>query len=205
MAPGWVAVENACFRNNLCHGFGRMVLRVTQYGEPVLREKGETVKSFDGELERLARDMRETMEAHEGIGLAAQQVGLAMRLCVVDLGPAAVETGITRLDGKMVPPAVLMPLFLVNPQVETTPPVEVEVMEEGCLSFCGIRGDVPRPNRIEVSYADLDGQKHVLVCEDLLARCIQHEVDHLEGVLFIDRMPESDFRRLRKKLRRLSR
>ncbi len=182
-----------------------MVLRVTQYGEPVLREKGETVKRFDGDLARLARDMRETMEAHEGIGLAAQQVGVTLRLCVVDLGAAAAETGITLLDGKMVPPAVLMPLFLVNPRVETAPPVEVGVMEEGCLSFRGIRGDVPRPNRIEVNYADLDGQNHILVCEELLARCIQHEVDHLEGVLFIDRMSQSDFRRLRKKLRRLSR
>ncbi|MFP4357784.1 MAG: peptide deformylase [Puniceicoccaceae bacterium] len=182
-----------------------MLLRVIQYGEPVLREKGEAVKSFDGELLRLARDMRETMEAHEGIGLAAQQVGVALRLCVVDLGPAVAETGMTLLDGKMVPPAVLMPLFLANPRVEPIAPVEVGVMEEGCLSFRGIRGEVPRPNRIEVSYQDLDGQAHVLVCEELLARCIQHEVDHLEGVLFIDRMPESELRGLRKKLRRLSR
>ena len=181
-----------------------MVLRVTQYGEPVLREKGETVKRFDGELARLASDMHETMNAYEGIGLAAQQVGLALRLCVVDLGEAALETGIALVDGKTLPPAVLMPLFLVNPQVRTTSPAEVEVMEEGCLSFRGIRGDVPRPIRIEVSYEDLDGQSHSLVCEGLLARCIQHEVDHLEGVLFIDRMSESDVRRLRKKLRRLT-
>ncbi len=181
------------------------MLRVIQYGEAVLRKKGEVVSAFGAELKTLGEDMHATMAAAEGIGLAAQQVGLALRFCVVDLGPAAGDTGMAVFDGRPVPPPVLMPLFLANPRVEFPSPVETEVMEEGCLSIQGVRGNVPRPTRIEVNYRDLDGGEHWLSCEGLLARCIQHEVDHLDGVLFVDRMGKKDFHRIRPRLRRLKR
>jgi peptide deformylase len=180
-----------------------MTMEVIQYGHPVLRERGEAVESFDGELARFAERMRETMEAHDGIGLAAHQVGRPVRFCVVDLGRAAPEAGETVLDGRAVPPAVLMPLFLANPRLEHPAPVEVDVMEEGCLSIQGIRGDVTRPFRVDLSFQDLEGAPHRLRCEGLLARCIQHEVDHLNGVLFVDRLERKDFARVRAKLRRL--
>ncbi|MBC2601445.1 peptide deformylase [Puniceicoccus vermicola] len=182
-----------------------MGLRVTQYGEGVLHEKGEKITQFDGELKALAEEMLETMHKHEGIGLAAQQIGKAIRLCVVELGEAAHDTGEAVLDGRRIPPAILMPLVLVNPRIELPTPVEMEVMEEGCLSFRQVRGNVTRPIVIEVFYQDLEGVEHHLVCEGLLSRCIQHEVDHLNGILFIDRMEKADFARIRSKVRKLKR
>lgn len=182
-----------------------MTLRVTQYGESVLREKGAKVLRFDQDLKDLAQEMVRTMYAHEGIGLAAQQVGRAICLCVVDLGESARETGDVVLDGRQVPAGILMPLVLVNPRIEIPAPVEMEVMEEGCLSFRQVRGDVLRPAVVEVSYQDLDGGEHRLRCEELLSRCIQHEVDHLNGILFIDRMEKPDYARIRNKIRKLKR
>lgn len=182
-----------------------MGLRVTQYGEQVLHEKGQKITEFDGALAELAQQMLVTMNDHDGIGLAAQQIGKAICLCVVDLGEAAHDTGDAVLDGRSVPPAIMMPLVLVNPRIEMPAPVEMEVMEEGCLSFRQVRGEVTRPAVIEVHYQDLEGQEHHLVCEGLFSRCIQHEVDHLNGILFIDRMNKPDFARIRSKLRKLKR
>ena len=182
-----------------------MGLRVTQYGEGVLHEKGEKITEFDAELKSLAQEMLVTMEEHAGIGLAAQQIGKAICLCVVDLGEAAHDTGTAILDSRPVPPPILMPLVLVNPRIELPTPVDMEIMEEGCLSFRQVRGDVIRPEKIEVFYQDLEGESHHLVCEGLLSRCIQHEVDHLNGILFIDRMTKPDFARIRNKVRKLKR
>lgn len=182
-----------------------MGMRVTQYGEAVLHEKGEKITEFGEALKALTREMLETMVEHEGIGLAAQQIGKAIRLCVVDLGEAAHDTGEAILDGRNVPPAILMPLVLVNPRIELPTPVEMEVMEEGCLSFRQVRGNVTRPAVIEVFYQDLEGGEHHLICEGLFSRCIQHEVDHLNGILFIDRMNKPDLSRIRSKLRKLKR
>lgn len=182
-----------------------MTLRVTQYGESILREKGEPVEDFGPGLRTLANDMLATMDAADGIGLAAQQVGLKQRFCVVDLKSGAVDTGETLLDGRPIPPQLLMPLYLANPEVGFPEVSDTEVMEEGCLSIQGIRGLVERPFRILVSYQDLESEPHQLACEGLLARCIQHEVDHLNGVLFVDRMTRKDFLRIRGKLKRLNR
>ncbi len=182
-----------------------MVMRVTQYGERILREEGEPVTEFGPALHALAENMLATMAKAEGIGLAAQQVGLRIRFCVVDLGPGAAETGEVLLDGRPVPPSILMPLSLANPRIDIPDPSDTDVMEEGCLSIQGIRGNVSRPSRINLAYQDPDGGHHSLACEGLLARCIQHEVDHLNGTLFIDRMPRKDFLKLRGKLRRLKR
>ncbi len=171
-----------------------MLLQIVHYNEPVLRKKGEKISTFDSPLAQLAEDMVETMHAAGGIGLAAQQVGRAVQLCVVDLRQA--QTDYTwQLDSKKPPKELIMPLVLVNPAVtaELEPSTE---SDEGCLSFPEIRGDVIRPDRIRVQYRDVHGHPHTLDCTGLLSRCIQHEADHLNGVLFIDRMDKETLARI---------
>ena len=163
-----------------------MALPIVHYNDTVLRKKGSKVTVFDAALTRLAEQMIATMHTAAGIGLAAQQVGHAVQLCVVDLRGVKVDFN-WELDGSKPPKDLFMPFALVNPAITFLPSDEF-VYEEGCLSFPDIRGDVIRPDAIRVTYQDLHGTAHTLVCDDLLARCIQHEVDHLNGTLFIDRM-----------------
>ncbi len=163
-----------------------MALRIVHYNDPILRKKGAKITAFDAALTDLADAMVETMHEAHGIGLAAQQVGRAIQLCVIDL--SGVKRDFTwDLDGKRPPLDLWMPLALINPVVTVLPGDDYEY-EEGCLSFPEIRADVIRPDAISVRYQDILGTPHVLVCDGLLARCIQHEADHLNGVLFIDRM-----------------
>ena len=171
-----------------------MLLRIVHYNEPVLRKKGDKITAFDAALGRLADDMVAALHAATGIGLAAQQIGRAVQLCVVDLRQAQAEYT-WRLDGKQPPKELIMPLVLVNPRV-TAEPEPTTVSEEGCLSFPEIHGDVVRPDRITVEYQDVQGHVHTLACTGLLSRCVQHEVDHLNGVLFIDRMDKPTLARL---------
>ncbi len=163
-----------------------MVLRIVHFNEPVLRRKGGKVTVFDASLARLADNMVETMHEAAGIGLAAQQIGQAIQLCVVDLRQASGDFT-WQLDGKQPPKELIMPMALVNPVIAANREPAAK-LEEGCLSFPDIRGDVVRPDRIRVQYQDVQGHAHVLGCTGLLSRCIQHEADHLNGVLFIDRM-----------------
>ncbi len=163
-----------------------MPLKIVHYNDPILRKKGAPVTAFNPALKKLAAEMVETMHAAEGIGLAAQQIGQAIQLCVIDLRP--VETKFTWVyDGARLPLELFMPLALVNPEVVAVPEPEM-ACEEGCLSFPRIRGDVVRPDGITVKFKDVAGHPHVLQCDGLMARCVQHEVDHLNGILFIDRM-----------------
>jgi peptide deformylase len=164
-----------------------MALRIVHYNDPVLRTKGEKVTAFDDALTRLADDMIETMHDAAGIGLAAQQIGHPLQLCVVDLRESDAEFT-WELDGARPPLDLFMPLVLANPQVTFVPKTPETIYEEGCLSFPKIRGDVERPDAILVKFQDERGVPHVLSCDGLFSRCIQHEVDHLNGVLFIDRM-----------------
>lgn len=164
-----------------------MSLQIVHYNEPVLRKKGEKVAKFDPALARLANEMIETMHAAAGIGLAAQQIGRPITLCVADLRDAEAEFTWT-LDGARPPLDLFMPLVLANPEVTVTPGTPETIYEEGCLSFPKIRGNVARRDDITVKFQDERGVPHVLTCDGLLARCIQHEVDHLHGVLFIERM-----------------
>jgi len=179
-----------------------MTLRITQYGESILHQDGKVVSSFGAELTGLANQMLKAMDQAEGIGLAAQQIGQAIRFCVIDV-PEHPEYPMTCiLDGKPLSPSLLMPMALANPEV--LPLLSNEYYyEEGCLSFPEIRGEVARPERISVKYQDLDGNAHQLECDGLLARCIQHEVDHLNGVLFIDRMEKKTFAEIKKEVKEL--
>jgi len=176
-----------------------MTLRITQYGEEILHRKGKDVENFDGELKKLSDAMLHAMRQVEGIGLAAQQIGKAIRFCVVEVPEHPDYPTTFILDGKMLSPSLLMPMSLANPEVSLLPSDEY-YYEEGCLSFPEIRGDVARPERISVRYQDLDGAHHQLECDGLLARCIQHEVDHLNGILFIDRMEKQVFSEISKEV-----
>ena len=146
--------------------------------------------------------MLDTMYKEEGIGLAAQQVGLALQFCVIDV-PSHPEYPITCiLDGHPISPQLLMPMVLINPTVDFLPSDEY-YYEEGCLSFPEIRGDVARPERILVRYQDLDGAQHELECDGLLARCIQHEADHLDGILFTERMEKEVYAEVKSEVKAL--
>jgi peptide deformylase len=152
-----------------------------------LRTKGEKVIAFDAKLARLADEMTATMHEAGGIGLAAQQVGRALQLCVVDLREADAEFA-WEIDGARPPIDLFMPLVIANPVVQVVAGVPETCHEEGCLSFPKIRGDVTRPDAIKVAFQDERGIPHQLRCDGLFSRCIQHEVDHLNGILFIERM-----------------
>jgi len=180
-----------------------MLLRIVHFNETILRKKGARIGTFDASLARLANDMVETMHAAHGIGLAAQQIGQALQLCVVDLRQAEAEYT-WQLNGAKPPKELFMPLILINPHV-TAVPEPTSVSDEGCLSFPDIRGDVERPDRITVTYQDPQGHAHTLAATGLLARCIQHEVDHLNGILFIDRMDKKTLALLEPELRALKR
>lgn len=181
-----------------------MELRITSYGEPILRETGKPVTTFDDSLKQLARDMVETMHGAEGIGLAAQQVDRALMLCVIDVSHLDDADLDYLIDGKRPPIDLIMPMALVNPVVSILPGDDLRA-EEGCLSFPGVRGDVTRAERIELHYQDLDGKAHRMVAAGWMARVIQHEVDHLNGVLFIDHMETRQKRMMDSKLKRLKR
>ena len=164
-----------------------MLLTIVHYDDPILRRKGEKIVAFDPLLRDFVSDLITTMHAAGGIGLAAQQVGRAIQLCVVDLRASEAEFE-WEIDGTKPPLELFMPMVLANPRATPAAGAEEVVVEEGCLSFPEIRGDVPRPERITVRFQDQMGLPHELKCNGLLARCIQHEIDHLNGVLFIDRM-----------------
>ncbi len=157
--------------------------------QPVLKTPTEPVAAIDDAIRHLLDDMLATMYAAPGIGLAAPQVGVGKRLCVVDVA------------GKDEPPR---PLFLVNPTVLEAS-AERDVAEEGCLSLPELYADVERPAAVRVGYLDRDGEPRELDAEGLLARCLQHEIDHLDGVLFVDHLSMLKRRMLLRKLAKLQR
>ncbi|HEY1848051.1 MAG TPA: peptide deformylase [Opitutaceae bacterium] len=164
-----------------------MSLEIVHYNDPVLRRKGEKITEFGDSLASLCSQMVNTMHEAHGIGLAAQQVGRALQLCVVDLRGAEAEFS-WKIDGASPPLELFMPLVLANPKVSVARGTPSAASEEGCLSFPEIRGDIQRAERITAKFQDEAGVAHTLECTGLLARCVQHEVDHINGVLFIDRM-----------------
>lgn len=178
-----------------------MVLPIVQYNSPILRKKGVNVTAFDAALARLAADMIDTMHDAAGIGLAAQQVGHAIQVCVVDLRQTESEFD-WKYDGTRPPLDLFMPLTIVNPALVVVPEPTTSY-EEGCLSFPEIRGDVVRPDQVTVKFKDVKGVPHTLVCTGLLSRCVQHEIDHLNGILFIDHMDKATLAALDPELKAL--
>jgi len=163
-----------------------MVRRVVKFGTPVLRQKGPPVEAVTPAVRQLIADMIETMYAHKGVGLAAQQVGVALQLTVIDVRGVTDRPSSLEVDGRAAVVDEFMPMVLLNPQI--TPLAPPVCGPEGCLSFPEIYADVSRPERIEVKALNEDGEPIQFRCAGLLARAIQHEADHLNGILFIDRM-----------------
>lgn len=183
-----------------------MILRVTQYGEPILRKVGKPITEFDEALAAFADDMVDTMYDEEGIGLAAQQVDRALQMCVIDVRPPE-DADVTfnySFDGKKPPLDLIMPMAIINPKVTIIDETE-DVYEEGCLSFPGVNGKVDRPIGVRCEFQDTAGNPHVIEADGLLGRCILHEVDHLNGVLFIDSMHKRDLKKNEAKIKKLKR
>jgi peptide deformylase len=163
-----------------------MVLSVVKYGHPVLRQKGARVERITPEIKQLIADMIDTMRAARGVGLAAQQVGHPLQLAVVDVTEVTDRPSTLHLNGEPSDVDAFMPVVLINPEV--TPVGDTAIGPEGCLSFPEIYADIPRAESIDVVATNEKGKQIAFRCGGLLARAIQHELDHLRGILFIDRM-----------------
>ena len=163
-----------------------MILEIIKYGQPVLRQKGARIETITPEIKKLIADMFETMEENHGVGLAAQQVGVAKQLTVIDVRSVTDRPSTLELDGQPADVADIMPLVLLNPEI--TPVGEPVKGGEGCLSFPEIFAEISRPGVVDVTALDAKGRPIAFRCGGLLARAVQHEKDHLHGVLFIDRM-----------------
>ena len=179
-----------------------MRLSILQYGDPILRAKGESIRQLpDDRIRELAQNMIETMHAANGVGLAAQQIGEAVQLTVLDVSQVEDRPTTMKLNGQEIDPAAAMPLVLINPQVDVGG--ETEIGTEGCLSFPEITGEIERAKSITVRAQNLDGDSIEIETIGFLARAIQHEVDHLNGILFVDRMSSAAKTSLSSKLKRL--
>lgn len=175
-----------------------MILEVTKYGNPVLRQKGASIETITPEIKQLIADMFETMYATKGIGLAAQQVGRAIQLTVLDLRGVEDRPSTLELDGKSADMEKFMPLVLINPEVK--PLNDAVLGPEGCLSFPELYGEVLRPESVSVRALNEKGKVIEFRCGGLLARAVQHETDHLNGILFIDRMDRKSKAEIREEL-----
>ena len=163
-----------------------MILDIVKYGHPALRQKGAKIESITPEIKKLIADMFATMEENHGVGLAAQQVGVAKQLAVIDVRAVTDRPSTLELDGQPAEVASIMPLVLINPVVK--PAGEPATGGEGCLSFPEIFAEITRPGTVDVTALNAKGKPIAFRCGGLLARAVQHETDHLNGLLFIDRM-----------------
>jgi peptide deformylase len=178
------------------------MLSITKLGHPVLRAKAEPVAEIDDATKRLAADMLEAMYAHDGCGLAANQVGVARRIVVIDTREAKKRPSVLRIGGKSRPVHKHMPMILINPEIELSGASESG--SEACLSIPGIHGEVDRPAVVRARALDLDGREVEFEAEGLLSRALQHEIDHLNGILFIDRLDPAERKRVADELHQLA-
>jgi peptide deformylase len=160
---------------------------IRTYGDAILRNKSAKVDEFGPDLKPLFRHMEETMLDAKGVGLAAPQIGVSKQIAIMNPEPE----NSTRL------------LKMINPRIISSSD-ETEKLEEGCLSVPGVRGEVARASEITVAYQDENGKEHTLHAEGMLARIIQHELDHLNGVLFVDRLSFAKRSLIKGKLKNLA-
>jgi peptide deformylase len=163
-----------------------MVLPILKYGHPALRQKGARVEKITPPIKQLVGDLLETMYAASGVGLAAQQVGQALQLTVIDVRGIKDRPSTLEMNGKPADVDGLMPLVLLNPTI--TPAANPVAGPEGCLSFPEMYAEIVRPESVNVVGMNEKGERIQFRCGGLLARAVQHEADHLHGILFIDRM-----------------
>ena len=175
-----------------------MKLSIVKYGHPVLRQKGARVEKITPEIAQFIEDMFETMYDAAGIGLAAQQVGRALQLTIIDVRGVKERPSTLELNGQPADVAAFMPLVLLNPQV--TPVGDPIPGPEGCLSFPEMFADITRPESVRVVATNAQGERVEFKAGGLLARAVQHETDHLHGILFIDRMTAKDKAELKPEL-----
>ena len=159
------------------------IRKILKFPDQDLRIKAKPVESFDDELKTLTDDMFETMHSVNGIGLAATQIGIAKQVAVIDISPEKDE-----------------PLVIVNPAIQILDPSKTEDYDEGCLSVPGFFEKISRPSEIKLTYQDLNGKKQEIKPEGLLTKVVQHELDHLNGRLFVDHISELKRRRIRNKI-----
>ena len=159
------------------------IRKILKFPDQDLRIKAKPVETFDDELKALTDDMFETMHSVNGIGLAATQIGVAKQVAVIDISPEKNE-----------------PLVIVNPAIQILDPTKTEDYDEGCLSVPGFFEKISRPSDIKLTYQDLNGKKQEIKPEGLLTKVVQHELDHLNGRLFVDHISELKRRRIRNKI-----
>ena len=159
------------------------IRKILKFPDQDLRIKAKPVETFDDELKTLTDDMFETMHSVNGIGLAATQIGVAKQVAVIDISPEKNE-----------------PLVIVNPAIQILDPSKKEDYDEGCLSVPGFFEKISRPSDIKLTYQDLNGKKQEIKPEGLLTKVVQHELDHLNGRLFVDHISELKRRRIRNKI-----
>ena len=176
-----------------------MTYEICTYGNPVLREKSIKVEQVGEELREMVASMLETMHLDNGVGLAAQQVGHREAVCVVDVPP---DVDVDRM-GERENPELKMPMVILNPELVERSDKQV-TREEGCLSFPGIYANVSRAQCIKVRYMNLDGKMVEVEANGFVARAIQHEMDHLNGVVFVDHISHVKKLALSGRLKRLS-
>src|SRR5262249_15970743 len=157
-----------------------MILPILQYGDPILRAKGEVIGKINARIRELAANMIKTITEADGVGLAAQQVGEPLQLTVLDVSAVEDRPSTLKLSGKDVDPKSAMPIVLINPEIELYGETDVGV--EGCLSFPEITGDIERAQSVLVRAQTFEGEMFQIEASGLLARAIEHEHDHLHGI-----------------------
>jgi len=173
-----------------------MIYPILTFGVEALREKSTRVAEVSDAVRKVAMDMLETMYAAKGLGLAAEQVGRTECLCVIDV-PVDLEKEECRADNA----PIAMPLVLINPEILASEGKQRN--EEGCLSFPEIGAPITRANQVTVTFLDIKGHRHTVTAKGLLARAIQHEIDHLNGILLVDKMSPMQKLSVSGQLRRL--
>ena len=166
------------------------LLNIHSFPDPILREKTLPVTEFDQSLDETAQSMLETMYVSSGIGLAAIQVGILKQIIVIDLKSGEEDISFRE------------PHVFVNPKILRK--FGSTVSEEGCLSVIDFRGDIERAEKILVEYKDVKGNVHQIEADEMMSICLQHEIDHLNGILFIDHLPVMKQKMVKKKLRKLA-
>ncbi len=176
------------------------ILPLTISPNPILKQVSKEVEKIDADIQNLMNDMLETMYQNKGVGLAGVQVGVLKRILVID-----VDYELGKCDeGECSEDHVTNknPIFMVNPKI-TKSSKELTTFFEGCLSFPEIRAQIKRPKKVEVEYLDFNGKKQTIKADELLATCVQHEIDHLNGITFVDYLSKIKREMLLKKMHKL--
>ena len=174
-----------------------MVLRVYKYGEKILRQKASPVAFVDDRLRKVVQDMLETMHNSKGVGLAAPQVGRNERMCVIDI-PAECDDE----EDQLFNAGIEMPMVLFNPEIIAQNGTSCD--KEGCLSFPKVGGEIVRAHEVTCQYLDSENKPQLVTARGYVARAIQHEIDHLNGVLYIDHMSAVERLKYASKLKKLA-